>query len=31
VRFTVTPTKVPGGGDDRELGTHFRAFEYEAP
>lgn len=27
VRFTVSPTKVPGGGDDRELGVHFRAFE----
>jgi len=31
VRFTVSPTKVPGGGDDRELGVHFRAFEYSAP
>ena len=30
-RFTVAPTKVPGGGDTRELGVHFRAFEYEAP
>jgi len=30
-RFTVTPTKVPGGIDSRELGTHFRAFEYRAP
>ena len=30
VRFTVSPTKSPPG-DDRELGTHFRAFEYEAP
>jgi 4-amino-4-deoxy-L-arabinose transferase-like glycosyltransferase len=27
-RFTVEPTKVPGAGDDRELGVHFRAFEY---
>ncbi len=27
-RFTVSPTKVPGNGDDRELGVHFRAFEY---
>ncbi len=31
VSFTVSPTKVPGPTDDRELGTHFRAFEYEAP
>ena len=31
VTFTVTPTKVPGGNDSRELGIHFRAFEYEAP
>jgi len=30
-RFTVTPTAVPGGGDDRELGVHFRTFEYRAP
>jgi hypothetical protein len=30
VRFTVRPTKVPGHGDDRELGIHFRAFEYRA-
>lgn len=30
-RFTVSPTKVPGGGDTRELGVHFRAFEYTAP
>ncbi len=29
--FTVSPTKVPGGGDTRELGVHFRAFEYRAP
>lgn len=28
-RFT-TPTRVPAG-DDRELGIHFRAFEYRAP
>lgn len=27
-RFEVTPTKRPPG-DDRELGTHFRAFEYK--
>jgi hypothetical protein len=31
VRFAVFPTRVPGNGDDRELGVHFRAFEYEAP
>jgi len=31
VRFTVSPTAVPGDGDERELGTHFRAFEYTAP
>jgi hypothetical protein len=31
VRFTVSPTKVPGPEDMRELGTHFRAFEYIAP
>ncbi|MBA2332560.1 MAG: hypothetical protein H0V94_07220, partial [Actinobacteria bacterium] len=31
VRFQVSPTKVPGGGDTRELGVHFRAFEYVAP
>lgn len=31
VRFSVSPTKVPGNGDDRELGVHFRAFEYQAP
>ena len=30
-RFTVSPTAVPGNGDDRELGVHFRAFEYRAP
>lgn len=29
-RFT-TETKVPGGDDDRELGIHFRAFDYRAP
>ena len=28
VRFTVSPTKVPGNGDDRELGVHFRSFDY---
>jgi hypothetical protein len=31
VTFAVSPTKVPGPGDERVLGTHFRAFEYEAP
>lgn len=31
VRFTIEPTAVPGNGDDRELGVHFRAFEYKAP
>jgi hypothetical protein len=28
VRFTVAPTAVPGGGDLRRLGTHFRSFVY---
>jgi len=33
VRFAVSPTRVPsevepGSGDDRRLGTHFRAFDY---
>ena len=31
VHFAVSPTKSPGAGDTRELGTHFRSFEYEAP
>jgi hypothetical protein len=31
VRFTVAPTKIPGPEDMRELGTHFRAFDYRAP
>jgi hypothetical protein len=31
VRFTIGPTAVPGAGDDRELGVHFRAFDYRAP
>ena len=31
VSFTVSPTKSPGGGDTRELGVHFRAFDYAAP
>ena len=30
-RFVVSPTAVPGNGDDRELGVHFRAFDYETP
>jgi hypothetical protein len=29
VRFEVSPTAVPGAGDERQLGTHFRSFEYE--
>ena len=29
-RFTIEPTKTPPG-DGRELGIHFRAFEYERP
>jgi len=28
VRFRVATTKVPGGGDDRELGAHFNTFGY---
>jgi hypothetical protein len=28
VRFSVSPTAVPGGGDRRRLGTHFRSFVY---
>ena len=31
VRFTISPTKIPGPQDQRELGTHFRAFDYDAP
>ena len=31
VRFIVAPTVVPGPQDMRELGTHFRAFDYVAP
>jgi hypothetical protein len=31
VRFTISPTKVPGPDDPRELGIHFRAFHYTAP
>jgi hypothetical protein len=28
VRFAVAPTAVPGNGDPRRLGTHFRSFDY---
>jgi hypothetical protein len=28
VRFLVSPTVVPGPQDPRELGTHFREFDY---
>jgi len=28
VRFTVSPTAVPGGGDTRRLGIHFRRFDF---
>jgi hypothetical protein len=28
VDFRVARTKVPGGGDDRELGAHFNTFDY---
>ena len=28
VVFRVAKTKVPGGGDDRELGAHFNTFGY---
>ena len=31
VRFRISPTAVPGGGDLRELGARFLAFEYERP
>jgi Dolichyl-phosphate-mannose-protein mannosyltransferase len=27
VRFSVSPVAVPGGGDPRRLGTHFRGFD----
>jgi hypothetical protein len=27
-RFTVTPTRIPGRGDERRLGVHFLTFEY---
>ncbi len=29
VTFHVSPTSVPGNGDDRRLGVHFDAFNYE--
>lgn len=28
VRVRVSPTALPGAGDARRLGTHFRSFEY---
>ncbi len=28
VVFRVAQTKVPGGGDDRQLGAHFNTFDY---
>ena len=31
VRFDISPTAVPGGGDLRELGVRFLAFDYERP
>jgi hypothetical protein len=31
VRFEISPTAVPGGGDNRELGARFLAFEYLKP
>jgi hypothetical protein len=31
VVFTVTPTAVPGGADQRILGAHFLTFLYDAP
>jgi hypothetical protein len=30
-RFTVTPTTVPGGHEERRLGIHFVSFEYLPP
>jgi len=27
----MTPTVVPGGGDLRELGARFLAFDYKRP
>ncbi len=31
VQFEISPTAVPGGGDLRELGARFLAFEYQKP
>jgi hypothetical protein len=31
VHFRISPTAVPGGGDLRELGARFLAFEYKRP
>ena len=31
VRFLISPTVVPGPQDPRELGTHFREFDYVEP
>jgi hypothetical protein len=31
VVFTVSPTAVPGKGDQRVLGAHFLAFRYSGP
>ena len=28
VRFSVSPTAIPGPGDRRRLGVHFRSFDY---
>ncbi|MGH3102963.1 MAG: hypothetical protein ACRDN6_02555, partial [Gaiellaceae bacterium] len=30
VRLVVSPTVVPGGGDSRRLGTHFRSFAFSS-
>ena len=31
VHFRISPTAVPGGGDLRELGVRFLAFDYKRP
>jgi len=31
VHFRISPTAVPGGGDLRELGARFLAFDYQRP
>ena len=31
VHFRISPTAVPGGGDLRELGARFLAFDYKRP